>query len=112
MNDRHLQHIARLRKQGKTKEALRLFEEAVFEPGANAVLHLEYGYMLDSLSREARAITQYNKALTLGLPPSDRVSFVLRPLIAIGNATTRLSLRSRGPHWSFRRIRSLSVFTL
>jgi tetratricopeptide (TPR) repeat protein len=77
VNDRHLEHIARLRKQGKTKEALRLFEEAIREPDANAALHLEYGYMLDSLSREARAITQYNKALTLGLPPSERVSCLI-----------------------------------
>jgi tetratricopeptide (TPR) repeat protein len=33
--------------------------------------------MLDSLSREARAITQYTKALTLGLAPSDRVSCLI-----------------------------------
>jgi hypothetical protein len=34
-----------------SEEALRLFEEAVRDPGASATLHLHYGYMLDGLSR-------------------------------------------------------------
>lgn len=51
-----------------------MFDELVREPSASAAVHLEYGYMLDSLSREARAIAHYRKALALGLPPSDRVN--------------------------------------
>jgi tetratricopeptide (TPR) repeat protein len=74
VTDRQLQRIAKVRKQGKTDEALRMFKELVREPDASAAVHLAYGYMLDSLSREARAITHYTKALALGLPASDRVS--------------------------------------
>jgi tetratricopeptide (TPR) repeat protein len=77
VTDRRLQHIANVRKQGKTDEALRLFKELLREPDASAAVHLEYGYMLDSLSREARAITHYTKALALGLSPSDRVSCLI-----------------------------------
>jgi tetratricopeptide (TPR) repeat protein len=77
VNDRHLQRIANLRKQGKTNEALRLFEELVSDPTASAEMHLEYGYMLDGLSREGRAIKQYTKALKLGLCLADRVSCLI-----------------------------------
>jgi tetratricopeptide (TPR) repeat protein len=63
-----------MRKRGQTEEALRMLKELVRKPDASAAVHLEYGYMLDNLSREARAITHYSKALALGLPPSDRVS--------------------------------------
>jgi tetratricopeptide (TPR) repeat protein len=72
VNDQQYRLVARLRKQGKTNEALRLFEELAREPDASAAVHLEYGYMLDSLSREGRAIAHYRKALALGLPPTDR----------------------------------------
>jgi|SoiMethySBSTD1v2_1073268.scaffolds.fasta_scaffold501782_2 tetratricopeptide (TPR) repeat protein len=74
MSDRHLRQIAAMRKRGQTEEALRMFKELVRDPDASAAVHLEYGYMLDNLSREARAIRHYTKALALGLPPSDRVS--------------------------------------
>ena len=90
------------------------FEEAVREPGANAVLHLEYGYMLDSLSREARAITQYNKALTLGLPPSDRASCLICLASSYRNRkryNEALSTIERAA-LEFQKIRSSSVFTL
>jgi tetratricopeptide (TPR) repeat protein len=71
---RQLRQIATMRKRGQTDEALRLFAELVRQPDASAAVHLEYGYMLDSLSREARAIAHYTKALSLGLPPADRVT--------------------------------------
>jgi tetratricopeptide (TPR) repeat protein len=77
VTDRQLRQIASIRKRGKTDEALRMFKELVRKPDASAAVHLEYGYMLDSLSREARAIAHYNKALALGLPPSDRVSCLI-----------------------------------
>jgi tetratricopeptide (TPR) repeat protein len=77
VTDRQLRQIATIRKRGKTDEALRMFKELVRHPNASAAVHLEYGYMLDSLSREARAITHYTKALALGLPPSDRVSCLI-----------------------------------
>jgi tetratricopeptide (TPR) repeat protein len=77
VRDGQLERIVGLRKRGKSEEALRLFEEAVRDPDANATLHLHYGYMLDGLSREARAIKQYNKALSLGLPPGDRVNCLI-----------------------------------
>ena len=74
MIDRRLRLIANLRKQGNTDEALRLFKELVSEADASAAVHLEYGYLLDSLSREGQAIVQYTKALALGLSPDDRVN--------------------------------------
>ena len=66
-----------MRKRGQTDKALRMFKELVRDPDASAAVHLEYGYMLDNLSREARAIRHYTKALALGLPPSDRVSCLI-----------------------------------
>jgi tetratricopeptide (TPR) repeat protein len=54
-----------------------MFKELVRGPDASAAVHLAYGYMLDSLSREARAIRHYIKALALGLPSSDRVSCLI-----------------------------------
>jgi tetratricopeptide (TPR) repeat protein len=77
VTDRRLRHIAKVRQQGKTDEALSMFEELIRDPDASAEVHLEYGYLLDSLSREARAIAHYTKALTLGLPPCDRVSCLI-----------------------------------
>jgi tetratricopeptide (TPR) repeat protein len=77
VTDRQLRDIANARRQGKTDEALRMFKELVRDPDASAAVHLAYGYLLDSLSREARAIAHYTKALTLGLPPSDRVSCLI-----------------------------------
>ena len=77
VNDRLLHRIVTLRKQGKIGEALQLFEELVRQPSAGAETHLEYGYMLDGLSREGRAIVHYIKALTLGLRPADRVSCLI-----------------------------------
>ena len=68
--DRQLRHIAKLRKQGNTDEALRLFKELVGKGDASAAVHLEYGYLLDGLSREGQAIVQYTKALALGLAPT------------------------------------------
>jgi tetratricopeptide (TPR) repeat protein len=66
-----------MRKRRQTDKALRMFKELVRDPDASAAVHLEYGYMLDNLSREARAIRHYTKALALGLPPSDRVSCLI-----------------------------------
>ena len=77
MIDRRLRLIANLRKQGNTDEALRLFKELVSEADAAAAVHLEYGYLLDSLSREGQAIVQYTKALALGLSPDDRVNCLI-----------------------------------
>lgn len=77
VTDRQLRQIATIRKRGKTDEALRMFKELVRQADASAAVHLEYGYMLDSLSREARAITHYTRALALGLPPADRVSCLI-----------------------------------
>ncbi len=77
MIDRRLRLIANLRKQGNTDEALRLFKELVSEADASAAVHLEYGYLLDSLSREGQAIVQYTKALALGLSPDDRVNCLI-----------------------------------
>ena len=77
MIDRRLRLIANLRKQGNTDEALRLFKELVSEVDATAAVHLEYGYLLDSLSREGQAIVQYTKALALGLSPDDRVNCLI-----------------------------------
>jgi tetratricopeptide (TPR) repeat protein len=77
VSDRHLRQIAAMRKRGQTDKALRMFKELVRDPDASAAVHLEYGYMLDNLSREARAIRHYTKALALGLPPSDRVSCLI-----------------------------------
>jgi tetratricopeptide (TPR) repeat protein len=54
-----------------------MFNELVRDPGASAAVHLQYAYLLDNLSREARAIRHYTKALALGLPPSDRVSCLI-----------------------------------
>jgi tetratricopeptide (TPR) repeat protein len=64
VTDRQLRDIANARWQGKTDEALRMFKELVRDPDASAAVHLAYGYLLDSLSREARAIAHYTKALT------------------------------------------------
>ena len=47
------------------------------KPTQAAAVHLEYGYLLDSLSREGQAIVQYTKALALGLSPDDRVNCLI-----------------------------------
>jgi tetratricopeptide (TPR) repeat protein len=67
-----LQRVAKFQRAGKARQALGLLQDAAGQRNASAAVHLQYAFALDRMSREARAIHHYTRALSLGLPPDDR----------------------------------------
>jgi tetratricopeptide (TPR) repeat protein len=72
-----LQRVAKFQRTGKDREALRLLQGAAGQRDASASVHLQYAFALDRMSREARAIHHYTRALSLGLPSNDRADCLI-----------------------------------